>query len=321
MILIDINKRIFMKLKTNLVYHIMLFAAALIWGSSFVVVKSAVGAIPPNLMIFIRFSISCVIISLIFIKQFSDFRLTTLWRGMICGVFLFLGYMLQTIGIINTTPGKNAFLTAIYVVIVPFLFWAIGKMKPDIFNISSAVLCLVGIGFIALDGGFAAVNIGDILTIISGFAFAAHIVVVAIFAKDENPILITILQFGTVALCAGLMSLFTEKLPSSEIIDLRLILDLGYLVVFATALALLMQTVGQAYVNPSTASLIISLEAVFGVLTSVIFGYEKLNARMIIGFALVFAAVVLSETKLKFLYKGRENRYNSDIKSGVKTEK
>ena len=291
----------------------MLFGAALIWGSSFVVVKSAVLGIPPNLLIFIRFSLSCVIIALIFIKQFKSFRISTLWRGAVCGLFLFLGYMLQTIGIVNTTPGKNAFLTAIYVVIVPFLFWAVGKTKPDIYNILAAALCLFGIGFIALDGGIGFINIGDILTIIGGVAFAVHMVIVALAARDENPILITVVQFGTVALCAGVMSVFTEQLPSFEIITPQLAFELGYLVLFATSAALLMQTVGQAHVNPSTASLIISLEAVFGVLTSIIFKYESLNIRMVIGFTLVFIAVIMSETKLKFLYNKDKSRYNNDI--------
>lgn len=284
------------------IHHIMLFLSAIIWGSSFVVVKSSIEIVPPNMMIFIRFSLACVLLTLIFIPQLKYLRWSTLFHGAMCGLFLYTGYMFQTVGIVYTTPGKNAFLTAIYCVIVPFLFWATGKVKPDVYNLIAAFFCIFGIGFIALDGeGVGFINKGDLLTIVSGIAFSVHIVIVALAARDESPILITITQFATVAVCAGVASLFTKQLPPLELLNTKAFLELGYLVVFATALALLLQTIGQSRINPSTVSLIISLEAVFGVVFSIIFGYEVMNNKTAIGFALVFIAIIISETKLDFL--------------------
>jgi len=291
-----------MKKKINTIYYLMLFLAAIIWGSSFVVVKSSVQGLPPNMLIFLRFSTACVLLSLIFIKQLKKFKKSVLIKGILCGLFLFIGYTLQTIGIVYTTPGKNAFLTAIYCVLVPFLFWGVGKIKPDRYNIIAAVLCLAGIGFIAIDGTLG-INIGDLLTIISGIAFAGHIVFVAMSARNENPILLTIVQFGAVAVFSLFTSLLTEPKINTIAFSTQVILEVAYLAVFATAAALLLQIIGQSKVNPSTVSLIVSFEAVFGVLFSIIFFDEKITLRISIGFIFVFIAIIISETKMQFLRK------------------
>ena len=122
-----------------------LFMSALIWGSSFIVMKSTVDAIPIFTLLAIRFTAAFVILRLVFIKRLKKIRLDDIWKGAVIGFCLFAAYVTQTIGITDTTPGKNAFLTAIYCVIVPFLFWLVNKTKPDKFNICllyTSSLCL-----------------------------------------------------------------------------------------------------------------------------------------------------------------------------------
>ena len=119
-------------------------------------------------------------------------------RGGIIGVFLFIAYSIQTIGITDTTPGKNAFLTAIYCVIVPYLYWVVDKNKPDRYNILAAILCLAGIGLVSINSEFT-IGFGDAFSLISGFFYAAHMVALSKLTKIGTPVLLTIIQFAYVA--------------------------------------------------------------------------------------------------------------------------
>ena len=98
--------------------------------------------------------------------------------GMLMGTCLALAYIVQTYGLVYTTPGKNAFLTATYCILVPFLYWAIAHKKPDRYNILAAVVCLIGMGFVCLNNDLS-VNIGDMLTICCGLFYGLHIIVTA----------------------------------------------------------------------------------------------------------------------------------------------
>lgn len=288
------------KKSTNLLAKFALLLAAIIWGSSFFIVKDTVDVLPPNLLLAIRFSTACILLSLVFIKKLKKINKTYIFQGALIGLFLFLAYSTQTIGITETTPGKNAFLTAIYCVIVPFLFWMVSHRKPDIYNFSAAVLCIAGIGFVSLTAEFT-IGFGDTLTLLGGFLFAAHLVAVTVFGSDKDPVLITILQFFFAAVFSWIATLVFEPFP--EYISLKCAGGVAYLAVFCTAGALLLQNIGQKYTNPSAAAILLSLESVFGILFSVLLGYEALTPKLILGFALIFAAVILSETKLSFWWR------------------
>jgi len=282
--------------------RLALLAAALIWGSSFVMMKNAVAVFPTHLLLASRFSVACLILCVVFIKRLPRIDKDYLRKTALAGFCLYLAYTFQTIGIRHTTPGKNAFLTGVYVVIVPFLFWFAGKRKPAVKNILAALICLAGVSLISIDipaggltGGGLEVNIGDALTLVGGFFYSAHMVCLALFTEDKDPILLTILQFAYCAAYFGLSSILTEALP--EAVNALAILNVLYLAVFCTAVALLFQTYGQKYASPSSASLIMSLEAVFGVLFSVAIYGEQLTLKVLIGFALIFAAIIVSETR------------------------
>ncbi|MEL7624245.1 MAG: DMT family transporter [Clostridiales bacterium] len=272
--------------------RLALFMATLIWGSSFVMMKNAVGAFPPNYLLMIRFGVSCLFLSLIFWRRLKAIDRSYLMQTAIIGLCLSLAYTLQTLGIQHTTPGKNAFLTAIYVIIVPFLHWFLEKQKPGGKNLLAAVVCLAGIGLISLTSQLT-IGLGDGYTLLGGFFFAAHMVCVGFFSQDKDPILITILQFGYCALFFGIAALSLETFPRT--IDAAGAFNLFYLTFFCTSLALLLQNYGQKYTSPSTASLLLSLESIFGVLFSVFFYDEVLTLRLVIGFALVFGAILIAE--------------------------
>ena len=278
----------------------MLFAAAFIWGSSFFIMKDALDALPVQYLLAIRFTAGAVLLGLLCWKKWRIFTPDYLWRGAVIGGFLYLAYSVQTYGLALTTPSKNAFLTAVYCVLVPFLYWAFAGVRPDRYNVIAAVLCVAGVGLVSLTGDLT-VNPGDGLTLVSAVFYASHIVAVAKVSAGKDIYLLTVFQFAFSGLYAWIGGAFTETFPAQALVRPEVVLPLIYLAVMATTAALLFQNVGQVWSDPASASVILSLESVFGVLCSVVFAGDQVNGRMLLGFALIFVAVVCSETKFSFM--------------------
>ncbi len=279
-----------------------LFLAAIIWGSSFFIVKNTVDVFAPPYLLAFRFTLGAILLGVIFHKHLRSVDFKAIVNGCLMGLFLFLGYSLQTIAIMYTTPGKNAFLTAVYCVIVPFLFWAVNKTRPDRYHLSAAVICITGIGFVCLRGDLT-IGFGDLLTLICGFFYAAHIVVTAKITQTKDPIQMTVIQFACAAVLSWIVALSSEAFPTQ--ITPGSLWGLLYLGIFATTIALLLQVVAQKHTHPSAASIILSLEAVFGVAFSMLFYGEQLTPQLCLGFVLIFVAIIVSETKLNFLKKSK----------------
>lgn len=278
----------------------MLFAAAFIWGSSFFIMKNALDAIPVQYLLAIRFTMGALLLALVCWKRWRNVTKDYLWRGAIIGGCLYLAYSIQTYGLALTTPSKNAFLTAVYCVIVPFLYWLFVGVKPDRYNILAAALCVGGVGLVSLSGDLS-VNLGDALTLLCAIFYAAHIVAVAKVSPRKDIYLLTVFQFAFAALYAWIGGALTESFPTQALADPQVILPLCYLGVMATTVALLFQNVGQVNSDPASAAVILSLESVFGVLCSVVFADDTVSVRMAVGFVMIFVAVVCSETKFSFL--------------------
>lgn len=295
--------------KTQLFAKLALFAATLIWGSSFVLVKNTVEILPPNFFVMLRFIIAAVFLNAAFYKRFRNMDKKYIGQGAVAGFFLFCAYCFQTIGISGTTPGKNAFLTTVYCVIVPFLFWLTNKNRPDGYNISAALICMAGIGLVSLDGSFAMCR-GDLFTLIGGFFYAAHMVALAKVGRGRDPILLTVWQFYFAAAFAGVYTLLFE--PKLYVFNSRILFSLAYMAIGCTAVALLFQTIGQKHTHPSAAAIILSFESVFGVIFSIIFYHETVTLKLAGGFALIFLSVLISETKLSFLKKAPQIKHAGD---------
>lgn len=281
----------------------MLAGAALIWGSSFFMMKDIVEVLPPLFLLALRFTGGALLLGLVFWKRWRGFTPDYLWRGSVMGAFLFLAYTVQTFGIRYTTPSNNAFLTAVYCVIVPFLYWAVMGRKPDRYNILSALLCVAGVALVSVTGEFT-VGLGDSLTLVGAFFYAAHIIAVEKVSEGERDIyLLTVIQFASAAVFCWVGNALFGSLPPAEVFTPSILLQLSYLIVMCTTVALLFQNVGQIWSDPASASILLSLESVFGVLFSVLFYQDPVTARLLLGFGLIFVAVVCSETKFSFLKK------------------
>lgn len=282
----------------------LLFSAALVWGTSFFLMKNALDAIPVFWLLAFRFLTGAALLGLLCLPRwgrlFAGDARNYLWRGGVFGLLLFLAYTIQTFGLSGTTPSKNAFLTAVYCVLVPFLNWAVTRLRPDRWNVLAALLCVTGVGLVSLSGDLS-VTWGDGLTLVSAFFYASHIVAVNRLSPGRDIYLLTAIQFGCTGLLSLVCGLASQPFPAAGLARPGVVLPLAYLCVVATTMALLFQNVGQVWSDPASAAVILALESVFGVLFSVLLYGDPVTGRLLIGFALIFIAVVCSETKFSFL--------------------
>ena len=292
----------------------MLFAAAFIWGSSFFIMKDTLDAMPVQYLLAIRFTTGAALLGLVCWNKWRPFlKADYLWRGGAMGLCLYLAYAIQTYGLERTTSSKNAFLTAVYCVLVPFFHWAVSRQRPDRYNILAAVLCIAGVGLVSLNGDLT-INTGDLLTLLCAVFYALHIVVTAKVSAGRDIALLTVFQFAFAALFAWVGGLLTEEFPAAALSSAEVLLPMAYLGVMATTVALLFQNVGLVWSDPSSGAVILSLESVFGVLCSVVFYGDPVTVKLMSGFALIFLAVVCSETKFAFLkHKVNKNGYDGVV--------
>ena len=212
-----------------------LLLATIIWGTTFFIMEGVINNIGIYSLLAFRFTFAAVLLAVILFKSLKKVDIGYIWRGMILGVLVITAYIFQTYGLadVQTTPGKNAFLTAIYCILVPFIFWGITKNRPDRYNIIAAILCLFGITLVSSSGNdFKSICVGDALTLLGGIFFAFHMVCVSIFSKNRDVLLLTMLQFLFAGICAFVPAMFLEKLPSD--IPSGTIFAVIYLALFAT---------------------------------------------------------------------------------------
>lgn len=282
----------------SIIFGAGLVLTAALWGFAFVVVKDSLDFVGPTWMVAIRFSIAAVCFGLIFIKRFKNVNKNVFIHGCFLGVLLFLGYLTQTIGCKFTTAGKNAFLTTFYVILVPLIGWPVFKKRPGWYVWAAAVVALAGIGLLALDGEKAwyIMNRGDALTLICGIFFALHIIAGSFFVKKEDVILLTFFQFAASGILGFMLAPFLDgNFDASLVKNSSVVVSMLYLGIFSSMVCFVLQNVGLKYVPSALASLFLSLESVFGVLSSCIFLGERLSLKMLVGCSLIFSAIVLAE--------------------------
>ncbi len=271
--------------------RLALLTAAVIWGSSFIIMKDAVAAIPVFRLLSLRFTIAAAVLALVFYRKLKRMTPALLLHGGVCGVLLLTAYAVQTFGLADTTPGKNAFLTAVYCVLVPFLTWGMTRKAPAKRHWLAAILCLSGIGLVSLTADLTIAK-GDALSLLCGVFYALHIMALTRFTREHDATALTIVQFVTVAALAWGASLLTERpfaLPATGWPQLI------YLGICATGITLTLQSIGQKLTPPTQSAILLSLESVFGVVFSLMLGAEQLTLQTAAGFALIFVSVLVSE--------------------------
>jgi drug/metabolite transporter (DMT)-like permease len=274
----------------------ILVLTAFIWGTGFVVMKNTLDAVPPGAIIAIRYAIASVLTAVLFRKHLRGMTREDVKRGALVGALLCGAYIVQTIGLSMTTAGKNAFLTTVYVLLVPFGCWLVFREKLGRKNFIAAAMMLAGIGCLSLDGESGGLNMGDMFTLVSGTLFAAHIMAVERCQKKTNTYALIVLQFAFSAVFALAYSLVFERgMPMA--MEISTVGGLLYLAVFSTTIAMSLQNIGQSMAPSSHAAILLSLESVFGALASWLVLGEALTGMMIAGFAIIFAALVVNSLR------------------------
>ncbi|WWU45932.1 DMT family transporter [Paraclostridium sordellii] len=281
--------------------EIGLILVSLIWGSGFVSTQLGLNnGLSPFQLMTGRFFIGALLISVIFFNKIRQIDKKDIVPGILLGIFLFISFSFQTFGLQFTTSSKSAFLTASNVVIVPFIGCILYKRKVDKISILSSLVALMGIGIISLEKNFK-IGVGDSLTLISAIGFAMHIFLTSEFAKKHNPILLTCIQMITAFLLSLILQIIVGEVNTN--INRATISSILFLGIFNTTICFLGQTICQTKVDETKTALILSTEAIFGVLFAVIITNEVITTKMIVGSLLIFIAIICAETKLKFLSK------------------
>ena len=280
--------------KRELLADGVLLLTALIWGSAFAIVKNSLDAFAPAMLITLRYVIATPLAALAFRKHLRGLARADIWRGAGVGVILGAAYIAQTVGLNYTTAGKNAFLTAVYVLIVPFMGLFLFKQKLRRANFIAAGLMVLGVGVLSLDGEGGGLNAGDVLTLLCSVLFAAHIIAVERCQKKTDPYALIVLQFAFCAVTSLAYSLLFERGAAMQFTG-GSVMGLLYLSVLSTTVGMSLQNIGQSMAPSSHASILLSLESVFGVIFSCLILGERMTGKMLAGFVMIFAAVLVSE--------------------------
>ena len=282
--------------------HILLALVTVVWGATFVVIKSALEDISPLLFNAVRMGLAALLMAAIYRRELTRFTPGALRWGALVGVFLWLGYEFQTTGLKLTTPSKSGFLTGVSVVLVPLILavgWKRHINRWTVKGVASAFIGLYLLTVPATDGWgfaqFASVNRGDLLTLGCALVFAFHIILLGRATQAHRFEQIAILQLGV---CVVLMTL---TVPLAETVYVtwtpRVLWAIAITGILGTAAAFTIQAWAQQFTPPTHTALIFALEPVFAWLTSYLVLGERLGGRAAIGALLILAGVLLSELK------------------------
>lgn len=271
-----------------------IFLTVLIWGYSFVAVKVVVKEIEPFYLVGFRNLAGGIFIALIFFKRMKNITKKDIILSIPVGAALFLGFFLQTMSSKFITASKVAFFTGSYIIFIPFLAWGLYKKIPNISAFISALIAFLGLYLLSSFEGIESIKAGDFFALLCAFVFAVHIMLIDKMLEYVDGIIMAALQLieaGIISICLGAVT----STPFNTNISSEALYSFIYLTLLATALAYLLQTVSQKYVNLNKAGIILSLESFFGALGGVIFMKDPITVNFIIGGACMIAAVFICE--------------------------
>ncbi len=292
-------------------HSLLLLLAALIWGTTFVAQSIAVRSISPFTYNVCRFYVGALVLLPVAIlvgrkdplaPNYADLPIPDMrpkdarirdvrTSGILCGILLFLAGGLQQAGIEYTTAGKSGFITALYIILVPIFGLFLHKKCPPLVWVSVA-LAVIGFYLLSVKEGFT-VNRGDILTLASSCMFAMHILTVDHFIPRVNGIQLSCIQF----IVAGTLSLFPAFLLETPSVSsiISCIWPILYAGILSSGVAYTLQIVGQRGLNPTLASLLMSLESVISAISGWIVLGDSMSSKELFGCALVFTGVILAQ--------------------------
>lgn len=271
----------------------LLLLAAIIWGFAFVAQRSGTQFVQPLTFNGVRFllgSLSLAPLLIILGKHRLDIR-SSLVPGFIAGCLLFLASSVQQYGIVYTSAGKAGFITGLYVVFVPLFGLLLGH-KAGVSLWMAVMLAAVGL-FLLAGNIHGDIVKGDVLVFISAIFWAFHVLAIERITQKHDPLIIAFLQFSFCALFGIAGALFTEPVNPEGI--LQAALPIGYAGIFSVGVAFTLQVVGQKHTHPTSAAVILSLEALFAVIGGALILHEVMHLREILGCAAMLSGMVLAQ--------------------------
>lgn len=274
-----------------------LVAISFIWGATFVIVKDALADVSTLLFLSLRFSFATVLLFAVFRRHVrAPLDRRSFQGGLLCGTFLFLGYGFQTAGLRFTSASRSAFITGLYIVIVPLLAALLARRAPRRLELAAVAAAVTGTALLTSSAAGFGVNAGDLMTLVCAFAFSAHIVAVAHWTHKMDHGWLSLLQVGAVA--AGSLATFGWLETPHIQWTPRLLFALAATGMLATALSFSLYTWAQRHTTATRAALIFALEPVFAGLVAWLYAGEAWTGRSLAGAALILTAILLVELKL-----------------------
>lgn len=287
--------------------RVLLITAGIIWGLGFVANKLILDyGWDESQLLFVRFMTATVIIFFVFFKRIMKTDKATIKAGLFLGVFLYLGFLFQTWGLVYTTASNNALITAGYIIILPFIVWVMEKRALSEKTLLASLTTLIGIALITVDFKELTIAIGDLLTFIGAFFYGFHIYFLGKKAKEKDPVVLMAFQLLMFSSIATIVLLFRSGLPQVNTEDatsmnvLLLAIAVGF---FASFLGFVFQSIGQKHTNAAEAAILISTESLFGPTFAILFYNDPFNIYILLGIIFVSFGIVLSE--LEFFQKHR----------------
>lgn len=285
--------------------NIILLIAAILWGGSYLLIKQTVAAgLPAGLLNALRGLIYSGLVYLFFRKVINKMTWLDFRIGFTAGLINFIGYQIQTVSLKYTTPANNAFLTATYVVMVPFVAWMMFHTKPASKSYLSIIICVIGMMFLTgiFQSGFH-LEFGDILTLIGAVFFSLQIVYFGYTATDCSPWIVAFMLGALQGVGGFIYSLIFETSHYSSINWSKAIIPVIVLAVFASFIAQTFQIVGQKFTDATAAGLILMTESMFGSIFSVAFGFESFTTNLLFGGILIIMSLLIMQIDFSALKK------------------
>ena len=274
-----------------------LVTVTIIWGGGFVASDIALKTLAPFQIMFLRFLIGAICMGVLARKELKTITKDEIFCGFLLGAALFTGFALQIVGLQYTTASKNAFLTATNVVMVPFIAFILERKKIELKSIAGAILALTGAGILSLQSGFS-IGLGDSLTLGCAIGFAFQIYLTGKYVHRIRPAILNFMQMLSACILSFIGLLLSGKI-SLEGVSSSGWIAMFYLGLVSTTLCYFLQTWAQKHVDETKSAIILSMEAVFGTVFSVILLQEEVTSQMILGSITILLAVLVSELSIK----------------------
>lgn len=277
-------------------YKFILLLVAFAWGSSYSASKEALDILPPFSLLFMRFFPPTAVLALLFAKRLAGIQRVDMRRGALIGLFMFGGFAFLLTGLVYLPASKQSFIVSSYVLLVPFLSMAVNRTSISKAERIAVVFTFLGLFIMSFDvrTGF---QIGDLLSVLSAFCYAAHVVSIERFSHDSDPIVLSLVQFSVVSILSLAVSLVFERkgLCFANMIEVHR--TLLYLSLVSTLFAFVAQNIVQKKVSSTETALILTTELLFAPLVAVIYLGEALSLRVMLGGTLILLSVLVSQVQ------------------------